>query len=224
MDAYVASTADQKAVSYMPFIPFLVSGPSVPSVTLSARPSFTLRHVTQRGWAVPPSQSWPPAPPRSRWGVLVTPAAGSVSPTITPTEAQFVRLINADRAARGLSSLQVDARLVLAARSHCRDMGARGCLSHDSSLPGQDTPLDRYRLTLARTGAPSPRSLLVGENVLYRSQDAPDEAAVDHRALMGSPGHRANILNDRFTKVGVGFYQDDQGAVWITEMFLRDRP
>ena len=43
-----------------------------------------------------------------------------------------------------------------------------------------------------------------------------------HRALMDSPGHRANILEKRFTKIGVGVYHNANGEFWVTEMFSRD--
>jgi uncharacterized protein YkwD len=40
---------------------------------------------------------------------------------------------------------------------------------------------------------------------------------------MNSPGHRANILEPRFQRIGVGVYQNAQGEFWVTEMFLRDQ-
>ena len=36
---------------------------------------------------------------------------------------------------------------------------------------------------------------------------------------MNSPGHRANILEPRFTKIGVGLYRNSEGRFWVTEMF-----
>ena len=39
---------------------------------------------------------------------------------------------------------------------------------------------------------------------------------------MDSPGHRANILEKRFTKIGLGVYRNARGEFWVTEMFSRD--
>ena len=136
----------------------------------------------------------------------------------------MVGLINEARAANGLPRLVCDSDLTVAARSHCRDMSDNDYFNHNSPLRGQRTPLDRYLFTLARMGERPPNSLTVGENILNRSDDGPDESARDNRALMNSPGHRANILNSGFTKVGVGVFRDAAGEVWVTEMFLRDKP
>lgn len=43
-----------------------------------------------------------------------------------------------------------------------------------------------------------------------------------HRALMLSPGHRADILDPRFSRIGLGVCRDAQGRFWVTEMFLAD--
>jgi uncharacterized protein YkwD len=72
-------------------------------------------------------------------------------------------------------------------------------------------------------GGSTPNSLLVGENIYYCSVFN-DVYNVDysHRALMNSPGHRANILEPRFTKIGIGVYRTVKGEFWVTEMFSRD--
>jgi uncharacterized protein YkwD len=38
-------------------------------------------------------------------------------------------------------------------------------------------------------------------------------------AFMQSAGHRANILNQRFRRVAVGTYRDDDGYLWVTVFF-----
>ena len=52
--------------------------------------------------------------------------------------------------------------------------------------------------------------------------DSVYNASYAHMSLMNSPGHRANILEPRFTKIGVGLYRDSQNRFWVTETFLRD--
>jgi hypothetical protein len=41
-----------------------------------------------------------------------------------------------------------------------------------------------------------------------------------HRALWASPSHRSNLLDARFTAIGVGVARDEQdGSSWICETF-----
>jgi uncharacterized protein YkwD len=35
-------------------------------------------------------------------------------------------------------------------------------------------------------------------------------------------GHRANILEPRFTKIGLGVYHNAKGEYWVTQMFTND--
>jgi uncharacterized protein YkwD len=38
-------------------------------------------------------------------------------------------------------------------------------------------------------------------------------------AFMDSPVHRANIVNQRFRRVALGTYRDDEGLLWVTVFF-----
>ncbi|HEX6579935.1 MAG TPA: CAP domain-containing protein [Actinomycetota bacterium] len=40
-----------------------------------------------------------------------------------------------------------------------------------------------------------------------------------HHAFMDSPVHRANIVNQRFRRVALGTYRDDDGLLWVTVFF-----
>lgn len=42
-----------------------------------------------------------------------------------------------------------------------------------------------------------------------------------HEALLQSPGHRANLLDDDVDQIGIGIHVDDDGNVWITQNFRR---
>ena len=139
---------------------------------------------------------------------------------LTVEEAGLVALINSDRATQGLDPLVIDPRLTEIAREHSRDMSDRRYFDHIAPGPGPASPMDRY---LAYIGH-RPAYAMVGENIYYRSvTDEPDQTQNQaETAFMNSAGHRANILQPRFTKVGVGFYRGDNGQFWVTEMFLRD--
>ena len=54
-----------------------------------------------------------------------------------------------------------------------------------------------------------------GENIAW-GQKTPEDVM---KAWMNSEGHRANILNARFTKIGVGYYQNARGTNYWTQLF-----
>ena len=138
-------------------------------------------------------------------------------------EQSLIAAINAERTERGLDPLQPDRLLSGAARAHSREMCDLDYFDHYSPTAGLETPMARYLHALHDWGAEQPLSASVGENVFYCSAtSAVYNAAYAHQSLMNSPGHRANILEPRFTKVGVGLYRDGRGRFWVTEMFLRD--
>jgi uncharacterized protein YkwD len=105
---------------------------------------------------------------------------------------QVIVLVNQERAAAGVSPLQADMEAERAAKVHCEDMVGRNYFDHIS--PEGWAPADRLQMTGA-TGY-----TLTGENIAVGQQDA---AAV-MTAWMNSPGHRMNILDPRFTHIGVG--------------------
>ncbi len=139
-------------------------------------------------------------------------------------ETAFVALINAERAGRGLCTLTPDPMLTQTARAHSEEMCSQDYFDHHSPTPGLSSPMDRYLASNRQLGLPQPEYLLVGENIFYCSVFN-DIYNVDyaHRAFMASPGHRANILEARFAKVGIGLYRSPKGEFWVTEMFSRDR-
>jgi uncharacterized protein YkwD len=61
-------------------------------------------------------------------------------------------------------------------------------------------------------------AIVAGENVAHAV-----DAAHAHRALWASPSHRENLLLARFDAVGLGVAADEDGTVWVCEIFV-DRP
>lgn len=112
-------------------------------------------------------------------------------------ESELVRLTNQARVERGLdAALQVAPDLTAVARSHTARMADDDHLHHNPALTADVSGWD-----------------IVGENV----GRGPSVAAL-HRALMGSPSHRANILDERYTQIGIGIDVRD-GTVWVTQVF-----
>ena len=162
--------------------------------------------------------------PHSRYTWELPAPAVSEAESAAAAEEAFVGRINAERTERGLSALEIDPMLTQTALAHSREMCAENYFDHQSPTPGMASPLDRYLTALKETGGSQPSYLLVGENIYYCSVFN-DIYNVDyaHRALMASPDHRANILEPRFAKVGVGVYRNFAGEFWVTEMFSRDQ-
>lgn len=102
---------------------------------------------------------------------------------------------NEERARAGLPGLVSDPDLVRVAQAHARDMARRGYFSHTN--PEGQGPRDRVQAAgLSHTG--------VGENIAHHFS-----AASAMSAWMASSGHRANILRESYTLIGVGVYRPD---------------
>ncbi len=125
--------------------------------------------------------------------------------TVTSYENEVIRLVNEQRAKKGLKALSADWELSRVARFKSQDMKDNKYFSHTSPVYG--SPFD-----MIKNFGISYRS--AGENIA-KGQKTP-QAVVD--AWMNSSGHRANILNPSYTKIGVGYVAD--GNYW-TQMFIR---
>ncbi len=127
-----------------------------------------------------------------------------VDDTVLNYENEVIRLVNEERAKNGLSPLQADWELNRVARFKSQDMKDNNYFSHTSPVYG--TPFE-----MIKNFGISYRS--AGENIA-KGQRTP-QAVVN--AWMNSSGHRANILNSTYTKIGVGYVKD--GNYW-TQMFI----
>lgn len=113
------------------------------------------------------------------------------SPTIDKSsEEKMLTLLNNSRIAEGKKPLEADSNLTILARKHAKDMLSRGYFSHYT--PEGLSPFDRMV-------AANIAYQFAGENLAF----APD-AFIAMNGLMKSPGHRENILNSNFGKVGIG--------------------
>ena len=123
---------------------------------------------------------------------------------VISAEEEVVRLVNAERAKYGLSPLKLDWELSRIARYKSQDMHDKNYFSHQS--PTYGSPFD-----MIRSFGLSYRT--AGENIA-RGYGTPAQVV---KAWMNSSGHRANILNAGFTKIGVGYVAS--GNYW-TQMFI----
>ena len=141
---------------------------------------------------------------------------GSSPCCLTADEALVVRIVNDERAARGLAALELDPVLVQVARGHSLDMATRGYFDHLAPDPAPTTPVDRYSAALGR----EPEGV-VGENIGRADQPL---MAVIHERMMESESHKANIVDSEYRRVGVGVYVLADGRAWVTEVFAGGLP
>lgn len=127
-------------------------------------------------------------------------------PTERPDlEAEMLRLVNEERTQRGIAPLKADPKLTYVARKHSVDMLARGYFSHYT--PEGVDPFTRMKND-------DIHFLAAGENVAL----APTLTEA-HSGLMHSPGHRANILNPAFGRLGIGIEDGGIYGLMITQDF-----
>lgn len=112
--------------------------------------------------------------------------------------------INAARAAVNLPPLALDPILCQGAYIKSKDMAVNGNFSHTSPTYGDCFQM-MDDLGVKRSYA--------GENIAINIS-----ISSAHEAFMNSPGHRANILNTRFHKVGLGFYASGS-SLYVTQWF-----
>lgn len=132
-------------------------------------------------------------------------------------EKEMCELINRDRAGnRGptgqpLPPLRWNDQLAGTARTHSRDMIARGYFGHidpEGRSPGM-------RLKAAGIAWQA-----VGENIAMDTTVKSAESSFMNEPG-GSQNHRANILSPKFTDVGVGIVAGPGGQLYITQDFMK---
>lgn len=119
-------------------------------------------------------------------------------------ERKVAELTNKERVANGLAPLTFDSSLSNVARIKSNDMFKNNYFSHTS--PTYGSPFDmmrQYGITYYSAA----------ENIAM-GQRTPEQVV---QGWMNSPGHKANILNDSLTHIGVGL---SDGNFYWTQMFI----
>lgn len=123
---------------------------------------------------------------------------------IESLERELHQLVNQERKKAGLPLLVFDQQVQLVARAHSRDMAKRDFFSHIN--PDKENPFDRMKKAgiVFRAAA---------ENIAYAST-----IKEIHEGLMNSPKHKANILNPKLGKMGIGIAASKYGLM-TTQLF-----
>jgi hypothetical protein len=104
----------------------------------------------------------------------------------------MLNLVNKERRANGLNALEIDPKLQVMARRYSQEMIDNNFFSHTSPVSGE--LLDRVTASGVDDGW-----LLAGENLA----GAPTVESA-FQGLMNSPTHKDNILEPKYTRVGIG--------------------
>lgn len=123
-------------------------------------------------------------------------------------EQQVADLVNKERQAAGLPALKVNTKLARVAERKAEDMRDNNYFSHTS--PTYGSPFDMMRqFGIRYTSA--------GENIA-KGQKSPQSVM---KGWMNSQGHKDNILDSKYTEIGVGYVTDGSGNTYWVQMFIR---
>lgn len=161
---------------------------TAPKTTNGTRPSLTTR---------PSQSSTTVGRPSSSSTSAVTTTKTTVAPVPVDKADQVAALVNAERAKAGLSALALDKEL--SANATVRAEEIVNNFSH--TRPNGASFSSAITISYRRAG----------ENIAYGYPTA--EAVMD--GWMNSSGHRANILQSSFTKIGVGVVQRGNTLYWV---------
>jgi len=124
-------------------------------------------------------------------------------------EREVLNYTNAIREQQGCGPLRLDSSLVEAAGKHASDMVRRHYMDHTN--PDGQGPGDRM-------SAAGYRGSGWGENIAAGYESAQKVVA----AWMKSEGHRKNILNCRFTSIGIGYDAGQVRSDWGPGSWVQD--
>lgn len=143
-----------------------------------------------------------------RFGGADASTVATASASISTIEQAIRDCANRNRRARGIAPLTSGGPLNRAGRFHARNMARQGFFDH-TDRQGRG-PAERVKIF-----DPAGRFALVGENIGagYRS------VAAACRGWMNSEGHRENILDSDYTRIGGGFARGGPYGRYYVQVF-----
>lgn len=168
--------------------------PDRPLCRLLSTPTTTTPAPAAASPSLTPSTVAPPPPP---------PAPAPLATSAPEAAQRLLDLVNGERARAGLSRLASRDDVVTIALTHSNRMAAAGDIFHNDSYFS-----DAVRKSL--------NTVARGENVAQNSN-----VNDTHIRLMNSPGHRANILDPRFSVAGFAVVRTADGRYFTTQNFLQ---
>ena len=173
------------------------------AVTATAKPKATTTRPRPSASSSTSKRSTPKPAPST---VKPKPKPKPPSPPPAGVVGQVLSLVNAERDKAGCNAVRSNSALNRAAQGHSADMAAQDYFSHTS----KDGRTFSQRIRAAGYSGGT-----LGENIAAGQSTA---SAV-MRSWMASSGHRANILNCRFTALGVGYARGGSYGYYWTQDF-----
>ncbi|MBQ2990712.1 MAG: hypothetical protein IJD60_05420 [Clostridia bacterium] len=127
--------------------------------------------------------------------------------SLSAQEHRAGNLLNSDRLRYSLAPLIIDPELSRIARIKSEDMRDNQYFAHTSPTYGDVRNMLRH-FGYAFSSA--------SENIARHATIEKAQAA-----FLSSPGHRKNVLHTGFARVGVGVALDQNGYVYLTQIFAR---
>jgi uncharacterized protein YkwD len=126
---------------------------------------------------------------------------------MTPREKAVVELTNLERKKEKLPPLKPNPLLFKIARQHSANMAKQGKMEHvlDGKTPFQRILKGGYEYRYA------------GENIAEADKDYSAKEIVED--WMKSEKHRKNIMNPKFTEIGVGIIPGKKDLLYYTQVF-----
>ena len=200
-----AATANGPTASPTPLLVIIANVNLLPAPTATRPPVIVSvakpRPTAATNPAAAPTDEPAPTDVPPATAVVVGPP---ISADVAGAEQYCVDLINAQRTALGLAALAADPGLMGIANSRVADMVARGYTGHNDPVTGV-----ALGPALMQAAGYAP----VGENWYGTRFGPPGIADVAMRWFMTDAPHYQNILNPRYTGVGVGIAYN--GSQWL---------
>ncbi len=141
-----------------------------------------------------------------------TAPAGRDDFKLSPQEQKLLDLTNRERKKKNLPPLKPSPLLFKVARAHSANMAKQGKMAHilDGKKPKErvlDAGYD-YQYT--------------GENIAEFDRDYTLKELM--KDWMDSEHHRENIMNKKFTEIGLGIVRGKKGLVYYTQVFGKPFP
>ena len=129
----------------------------------------------------------------------------------TDIEARAFELMNGQRLAKGLRSLDWDEAIIELARSHSQSMADGKYFSHKDPSGGfVDSRASKLGIF---------NWMAIGENIAFmKGYDDPASMAVEK--WMQSASHKKNILSGQWRDSAIGVAVADDGSIYFTQVFI----
>ena len=182
--------------------------------SVGSEPTFPLR-IAPTGPVVPDAdeQGELPSEQKLREEAAELEVGSSLTSTV---EKEIHLLVNEERT----TPLLWDEELAAIARRHSVDQAAKGYFSHKNSLGQSPTERGLQAGYECFKDYGSYYTEGLAENIFSLAGYAwEDVAQVTVEGWMDSPGHRANILHESYSKEGIGVAEGEFGDIYVTQNF-----